>query len=260
VHSDDDDVEDRMNDPSLPSTIEITPRSSSPESEDYEIDYSGCSADEDDDPGQPVDIKEQTEEMLVEEGNPLEPGEIGEICAVKMEDELSDDPLYCKEEDGDELFTPSENTENHIDVDELKIETVEESDEDYEPAVKKKKKKARSKEKKFACTQCDYRTNHSGHLNIHRESKHEGVRYKCDQCDFAAISKSYLTYHKESKHDGIRYPCETCGFGAISLSNLRAHKRAKHEGRRFSCDQCDILFTRASNLKRHKMATHNVST
>ena len=60
-----------------------------------------------------------------------------------------------------------------------------------------------------------------GSLNVHWQSKHDGVRYKCDECDHLASTQATLRIHRQSKHSGTKYECEQCDFKTGTSSYLR---------------------------------------
>ena len=46
-------------------------------------------------------------------------------------------------------------------------------------------------------------TQHSS-VNVHKQSKHGGVRHECDKCEYKTTQQSSLMYHKQAKHGGVR--------------------------------------------------------
>merc|ERR1712189_23215 len=68
--------------------------------------------------------------------------------------------------------------------------------------------------KPYKCQDCDYSATQKGHIKIHVQSKHEGIKYPCHQCDYQATRSSSLQRHIESIHEGIKYPCQQCDYQA----------------------------------------------
>ena len=79
------------------------------------------------------------------------------------------------------------------------------------------------KDGKYECNYCDYKSNHSGHVRIHQESKHEGVRHECDLCDYKATTNSHLRRHQRKMHT-----CNQCDLKAGLKSQIVEHQRRHH--------------------------------
>ena len=58
----------------------------------------------------------------------------------------------------------------------------------------------RNADGKFSCDVCEYKTNKSWNLKVHKLGKHEGIRFRCDQCNQEFSQKSNLHTHVKSKH------------------------------------------------------------
>ena len=54
---------------------------------------------------------------------------------------------------------------------------------------------------KFSCDECEYKTNKTWHLKVHKSAKHEGIRFRCDQCHREFSQKSSLHTHIKWKHE-----------------------------------------------------------
>ena len=50
------------------------------------------------------------------------------------------------------------------------------------------------------CGQCDYKTDISSHLKLHRQGQHVGVKISCDQCHYENSDKSNMKKHKKGEH------------------------------------------------------------
>ena len=53
------------------------------------------------------------------------------------------------------------------------------------------------------CNQCGFKAAKEQQIEIHKQTKHEGIRYSCDQCDNKALSNQTQKNHKRVAHDGI---------------------------------------------------------
>ena len=84
---------------------------------------------------------------------------------------------------------------------------------------------------------CDYKATQRGYLQIHKQSKHEGLKYGCDQCNYEASGKGQVQKHKESKHEDLKYGCGNCDFTTSRKEYLARHRQVKHECMRCDCDQ-----------------------
>ena len=53
------------------------------------------------------------------------------------------------------------------------------------------------------CESCDYKTNRSYTLKVHKRARHEGVKLPCDKCEAKFAFQHSLSTHKKTKHSGI---------------------------------------------------------
>ena len=53
------------------------------------------------------------------------------------------------------------------------------------------------------CENCDYKTNRSYTLKVHRRARHEGVKLPCDECEAKFAFEHSLSTHKKTKHSSI---------------------------------------------------------
>ena len=105
----------------------------------------------------------------------------------------------------------------------------------------------------YGCDQCGYKATPRGHLRMHKQSRHEGVRCNCDQCDYESTNQWSLKKTKESKHEGVRYGCDQCYYKATQQGSLKIHKHSKHEGFMYGCDQSAYKITWQLNIKSPNM-------
>ena len=66
-----------------------------------------------------------------------------------------------------------------------------------------------------------------------------GKIHGCHQFDYKAATKQHLEIHKHTKHEGIRYSCGQCVYRATSMQAQKNHKKEKHEGVKYNWDQCE---------------------
>lgn len=91
------------------------------------------------------------------------------------------------------------------------------------------------------------------HLNVHKETVHEGIRrYVCDICNGRFGHYSSIKRHMVMHTGQSRFSCDQCDKPYSRLDRLRVHKRSVHDGiRPFVRDICDKRFARYSKIKWH---------
>ena len=130
--------------------------------------------------------------------------------------------------------------------------------------------------KVFYCSEpgCDYGTNYTGNLRMHREGYHSDSMLHCDLCTYRTKWKPTLLEHKRHKH-GIyekkskyflnakaREPtqCPQCPYVASSqkflVIHLRSHHRETGEAT-MKCDQCSFVSHNEVGLNHHKRWIHS---
>ena len=78
------------------------------------------------------------------------------------------------------------------------------------------------------CHQCDYKAATKQHLEIHKHTKHEGIRYSCGQCVYRATSMQAQKNHKKVKHEGVKL--RSMRVQSKTKNNLKVHRQSKNEG------------------------------
>lgn len=87
-------------------------------------------------------------------------------------------------------------------------------------------------EKKFHCTQCEYKTNVNGSLKKHIQTQHNNFKnknWKCPvlTCVFETKQKYHLTEHLRQKHQigsNIKiYSCKTCQYKTYHHGSMKRH-------------------------------------
>ncbi|KAH7704193.1 hypothetical protein AAVH_28619, partial [Aphelenchoides avenae] len=124
--------------------------------------------------------------------------------------------------------------------------------------------------KKYACTECDFRTAFSESLARHRRTHTAEKPYKCEflhcfrnllvgerpfkcqHCDKAFTSSSALATHVKTHSGEKPYACDFCKHRSAMKANLQRHVEAMHEGvKPFSCDRCDESSSQRQQLDNH---------
>ena len=111
--------------------------------------------------------------------------------------------------------------------------------------------RAKSVDKPFSCTQCDYSCAKSHNLKIH-VGIHTGEKpFQCTQCDYSCVQSSHLKIHMR-RHTGEKpYKCTQCDFSCAQSSDFKRHMRTHTGEKPYHCTQCDYSCTRSSQLKIH---------
>ena len=92
------------------------------------------------------------------------------------------------------------------------------------------------------CTQCDYKTSYKTGLRAHQLRTHTKERpFACNQCD-----KTFKRNHHLKQHMRLH-------TGVFTSSNLERHRKAVHEGNMctYMCTQCDYKTSYKHNLRYH---------
>ena len=82
------------------------------------------------------------------------------------------------------------------------------------------------------CHFCDKKFKNNVSRTQHEDTIHRNIRkLKCDKCEFSTNRTTQLRIHKESIHDGIIYECNQLGcVKSYNLKkNLDAHKWTSHK-------------------------------
>ena len=111
-------------------------------------------------------------------------------------------------------------------------------------------------DKKFLCSECDYRSRTEKLLNIHINFEHKNIRFSCQKCENQFSTATLLKVHMRVKHEGLKLVCHSCGYATAWTSRLKKHVMTCHEGVRFDCSKCTKVFTDFSSLKVHILSVH----
>ena len=114
----------------------------------------------------------------------------------------------------------------------------------------------KNKEGLFVCDQCLSQFKRKDHLNVHTQSKHEGLKYDCNQCDQQFTLQRNLTAHIQYKHENVKYACKQCDQQFTQPHSLTVHIQSIHEGVKYACNQCHQKFTQKDNMNLHIQSKH----
>ena len=125
---------------------------------------------------------------------------------------------------------------------------------------KARKNKTNSQSKIRKCSQCPYKTSHSGDFIRHLK-RHASARFTCSECNMPFMAQGHLNGHKRSVHQ-LELPvgdkiskCEICGYTTRHSSDIRKH-RIRHKSAPISCNFCNRPFFFSYMLDRHLKRVH----
>jgi uncharacterized Zn-finger protein len=107
--------------------------------------------------------------------------------------------------------------------------------------------------KKHKCETCKQRFICLSQLKIHKRIHSKEKPFACDQCQMTFTQMANLKRHKNSIHTGEKlFSCEFCQKKFSQSHNLIIHKRIHTGERPYSCDLCPKKFTQSYDLTRHQ--------
>ena len=125
----------------------------------------------------------------------------------------------------------------------------------------------RHSDRKYACNECDYRSNEPTKLKrhvlgVHRknksrkekqlsEKKRQVKNFTCCCCDFTSLTRTAVWEHEVIHKDEKLFVCKftSCGYQTQSMDDHKEH-RLTHK-RRESCHLCNSRFYSKRDLKAH---------
>jgi hypothetical protein len=72
--------------------------------------------------------------------------------------------------------------------------------------IKQKQPRVTKSDETLKCSQCDFVTKESTHIEAHKLYVHSGATFLCDKCDFQGAQPLILKTHMERKHPGTPMP------------------------------------------------------
>ena len=116
----------------------------------------------------------------------------------------------------------------------------------------KKQKPTHTGENPYSCSLCDYKSNHSSNLTVHKRT-HTGEKpYSCSLCDYKSKTSNTLARHKRTHTGEKPYSCSLCDFKSCQPGDLARHKRTHTGEKPYSCSLCDFKSCQPGDLASHK--------
>ena len=114
------------------------------------------------------------------------------------------------------------------------------------------------KEKRFSCTECEYKTNNQNALAKHHRA-HAGEKpFGCPECGIMMTTKSGLSMHIRTIHlKELRFSCELCDYKTNLKGSMEWHE-AKHMGtmKANECGKCGVVFGDKIKYNNHMVTVH----
>ena len=111
----------------------------------------------------------------------------------------------------------------------------------------------RNGEEIFNCNKCNFHTNSSRNIRIHKRTIHETSQNTCNVCPQILKTNESLLLHVKQKH-GIKIECEKCDFKTKSSLVMKVHARKLHQTY-LKCDKCAKELKTKTEMSLH-MRTH----
>ena len=131
----------------------------------------------------------------------------------------------------------------------------------------------------FACVFCDFISESSREIDLHKENSHEGSSlqtkksmerkrkerealktFTCPICHTSKKSRQSLRIHIKGDHEGISLDCpeEGCSFTGKQSSVIKCHVKSVHLNVKHICDLCGFSASSATRLRLHRIKSHNI--
>ncbi|XP_038212396.1 gastrula zinc finger protein XlCGF57.1-like [Zerene cesonia] len=171
------------------------------------------------------------------------------LCDTKLDDIL--DEGHSTENDFDlkpllETSTTCSNTENNV----TELSTTEQK-------AKRKTRKKQSNSGPAQCVVCGLMTKSQSALEIHMRVHTKEKPFACDNCDAKFPSKGNLKRHIDVYHSvrERKFTCEKCGNSFFSKNDIITHIRVHTNETPFACMYCPKRFKQLTSRNRHQ-TTH----
>ncbi|XP_055710210.1 oocyte zinc finger protein XlCOF6-like [Phlebotomus papatasi] len=114
-----------------------------------------------------------------------------------------------------------------------------------------------TKEKKFTCELCPYKTDLSATLKRHVKAVHQKLKdFQCTRCERSFTMESSLKIHM-MRHEGIKnYECPICGVKKVAICELKSHMFTHTKEKTLSCEFCPYKCNARTNMRLHVKAVH----
>ncbi|XP_063927294.1 putative zinc finger protein 66 [Zophobas morio] len=111
--------------------------------------------------------------------------------------------------------------------------------------------------KRYACSDCPFRSHYSSCLREHSRLFHLGDEHKCEKCIFKTGSKSVLKKHVHN-NDVEWCKCDECSFKTKCKRYLTFHGIYRHLNLiQYKCEQCPFKTKRKADLELHLSRFHS---
>ncbi|CAL4073346.1 unnamed protein product, partial [Meganyctiphanes norvegica] len=123
---------------------------------------------------------------------------------------------------------------------------------------------ATSDEKKFTCSECDYKTHEMFILKGHMKKHSDDKPFSCSECEYICKRAGDLKKHMSRRHviplsesvDEKPFECTECEYRTKTKSQLNRHMLNHSDQKRFSCHLCDYKCAERFKLKNHVKRIH----
>ena len=160
--------------------------------------------------------------------------------------------------------------------------------------IKMERKQQTKARGKYKCTECEFNSDFSTHLTMHKEAVHMKLKqFYCKICEFKSYFKHNTRSHmvnnhknsisnfgkigcegckasinfndcfkcckqKKKKNNFGKHKCPNCDYRSDFITNMKAHKNQKHlEIKRFYCKHCPFKSYYARFMRYHLKSKHS---
>ncbi|KAJ3636984.1 hypothetical protein MTP99_000482 [Tenebrio molitor] len=125
-----------------------------------------------------------------------------------------------------------------------------------------KKRNPKSSSPRLKCDKCEYKTDHTSHMQSHTIRRHvakEDIQWhKCDKCEYQGKTKGCISKHYRLNHDSSKWiKCDKCEFMGKLTNRMKQHVLLKHTpDYALKCPHCLFMTKYKPNLVRHSIKCH----